>query len=384
MNRQRRAVSVAFLAFGAVSGSWVPRLPALKDHLHISDAQVGYALVLFAVGAVLGAAVARLVLGQGSRSWVRAGTVAICVALLGPGLAGSFAQLLAAALLLGGCAGFIDVLENAQAAELEREVGRPLINGFHGFWSLGAILGSVLAGSAAFAGVSPLPQFALAAFVAAVASAPFMRDLPDTRSGADRLTPSPAGGMWLRGSVVAVAAIAFAGIMVEGGAADWSALYLREFSLADSGVAAAGFAAFAVAATIVRFRADLLTAHTNPATVARLGALTAALGLALAIGVPVLPVAVLGFALVGMGTAVLVPLAFSAGANLGQSGTPLTIVLAAGYAGSIAGPALIGSAADHFGLRLALTILLAAAIVVAALAGNLYVADRATPAPSRR
>jgi MFS family permease len=384
MTRQRRAVSVAFLAFGAVSGSWIPRLPALKDHLHISDAQVGYALVLYAVGAVLGAAVARLLLARGARLWVRAGTVAMCLALLGPGLAGTFVQLLAAALLLGGCAGFIDVLENAQAAELERELGRPLINGFHGCWSLGAIFGSVLAGIAAFADVAPLPQFAIAAIIAAVASAPFLRDLPDTRSGADRTTPPAPGRLWLQASVVAVAAIAFSSIMVEGGTADWSALYLREYSHASPGVAAAGFAAFALAATVVRFRADLLTAHTNPTTVARFGGLIAALGLALAIAVPALPVAIIGFALVGMGTAVLVPLAFSAGANLGASGTSLTVVLAAGYAGSIAGPALIGSAADHFGLRAALTIVLAAAIVVTALAGNLRVPDPATPAPSHR
>jgi MFS family permease len=383
MSRQRRAVSVAFLAFGAVSGSWVPRLPALKDHLHLSDAQVGYTLVLFAVGAVLGATLARLVLGQGSKGWVRAGTVAICVALLGPGIAGTFLQLLAAALLLGGCAGFIDVLENAQAADLEREVGRPLINGFHGFWSLGAILGSVGAGIAAFAGLAPLPQFAIAAIIAAFASAPFLRDLPDTRSGADRVTPSATGRLWLQGSVVAVAAIAFAGILVEGGTADWSALYLREFSHANAGVAAGGFAAFALAATVVRFRADLLTARTNPATVARLGGLIAALGLALALAVPALPVAIIGFALVGMGTAVLMPLAFSAGANLGQSGTSLAMVLAAAYAGSIAGPAMIGTAADHFGLRVALTILVAAAVVVTALAGNLK-ANRPTPTPSRR
>jgi len=384
MTRQRRAVSVAFLAFGAVSGSWVPRLPAIKDQLHISDAQVGYALVLFAVGAVFGATIARLVLASGARAWVRAGTIAICVALAGPGLANSFLQLMAAALLIGGCAGFIDVLENAQAAELEREVGRPLINGFHGFWSLGAIIGSVVAGVAAFAGIAPLPQFAFAAFIAAAASAPFLRDLPNTRAGADRPIPPAPDSSWLRSSVVVVAAIAFAGIIVEGGTADWSALYLREFSHAGPGFAAGGFAAFALAATVVRFRADLLTARTTPATVARLGGLIAALGLALAIAVPALPIAIIGFALVGMGTAVLMPLAFSAGANLGSSGTSLTIILAAAYAGSIAGPALIGTTADQFGLRVALTILLAAAIVVAALAGNLQGADRPTPAPSRR
>src|ERR1700694_1015946 len=227
ITHQRRAVSIAFLAFGVVIGSWVPRLPALKDHLRLSDGQIGYALLLFSVGAVLGAFGARPALGRGARSWVRVGTVAICTALVGPALAGTFTQLLIAFLVLGACAGFIDMLENAQAAELERLAGRPLINGFHGFWSLGAIIGSVFAGGAAYVGVSPLTQFAVAAIVAAALSAPFLSPLPDTRSGAPRLVPSRAGRLWLSGSVIAVAAVAFCGLLVEGGTADWSSLYLR-------------------------------------------------------------------------------------------------------------------------------------------------------------
>ncbi|GAC1507378.1 MAG: MFS transporter [Candidatus Dormibacteraceae bacterium] len=370
-------------------GSWVPRLPALKDHLHLTDGQIGYALLSFSVGAVLGAAVARPALGRGARWWVRVGTLAICVALVGPALAASFTQLLVSFLILGACAGFIDMLENAQAAALERMAGRPLINGFHGFWSLGAMVGSVFAGGAAYAGVSPLVQFGFVAFVGAVASAPFLRSLPDTRSGAPRLAPSGAGRLWLTASVVAVVAIAFCSFLVEGGTADWSSLYLREFSHANAGVAAGGFAVFALAATVTRFRADLLTAHTSPATVARLGGLLAVLGLALAIAVPALPGAIVGFALVGIGTAVLVPLAFSAGANLGKSGTALTVVLAGGYAGSIAGPAMIGNTADHFGLRVALGIPLGAALVIIALAGNLQAkpdasAGQITARPLRR
>jgi MFS family permease len=371
MSRDRRAVSIAFLAFGVVSGSVVPRLPALKDHLHLSDGQVGYALLAFALGAVIGAAVARTVLGRGAKGWVRGGTVAIGAALLGPGLAGSFAQLFISLVLLGVCAGFIDMLENAQAAEVERTEGRPLLNGFHGFWSLGAFLGALLAGGAAFAGVQPLPQFALAAFIAVAGSAIFLRDLPDTRSGAPRIAPPGAGRYSLTGFVVAVAAISFCAILVEGGGSDWSALYLREFSHADPGIAAGGFAAFALAATLVRFRADLLTARTSPSVVARLGGLIAALGLALAIAVPALPGAIIGFAMVGIGTSVLVPLAFSAGANLGASGTALALVLAVGYLGSIAGPAMIGTAADHVGLRVALGIPLVGALLVMALAASL-------------
>jgi hypothetical protein len=380
MSRQKLAVSIAFMAFGVVSGSWVPRLPAIKDHLHMSDGQVGYALLTYAVGAVIGAAAARMVLSRGARAWVRGGTVAICAALVGPALAGNFAQLVVSLLLLGIGAGFVDMLENAQAAELERMAGRPLINGFHGFWSLGAVIGSVTAGAAAYAGVSPFPHFAIAAIVAALASAPFLRDLPDTRSAAQRVASGAARRLSLSGTVVAVAAICFCGILVEGGTADWSSIYLREFSHANPGIAAGGFAGFALTATVVRFRADLLTEHTSPAAAARLGGLIAALGLALAIALPALPGAIAGFALVGIGTAVLVPLTFSAGANLGASGTALTLVMASGYAGAIAGPAMIGGAADQVGLRIALGIPLAAAIVVIALARNLQAGpERANP-----
>jgi len=303
---QRIAVSVAFLAFGAACTTWVPRLPALKDHLHLTDGQVGLALLAYAVGAVVGAAAARLVLARGARAFVQAGTVALCVALIGPGLAADFTQLFASLLLIGATAGFIDVLENAQAAELERKAGRPLINGFHGFWSLGAIIGSVSAGAAAYAGVTPLVQFIAVGGIVVVATAWILRDLPDTRSGAARVMPVDAGRLWLTGSILAVAAISLGSYLVEGGTADWSALFLSELSHANPGIAAAGFAGFSTAAAVVRFRADILTAHTSPTVVARLGASIAVVGLALAIAVPALPGAVTGFALVGIGTAVLV------------------------------------------------------------------------------
>ena len=105
---QRIAVSVAFLAFGAACTTWVPRLPALKDHLHLTDGQVGLALLAYAVGAVVGAAAARLVLARGARAFVQAGTVALCVALIGPGLAADFTQLFASLLRTGAeVVGFI-------------------------------------------------------------------------------------------------------------------------------------------------------------------------------------------------------------------------------------------------------------------------------------
>jgi fucose permease len=350
----------------------VPRLPALKENLHLTNGQVGLALLVYAVGAIAGSGIARLLLGRGSRVWVRALTVVLSVALVPTGLAANLTQLVVAFLLLGTCAGCVDVLENAQAAELERAAGRPLINGFHGFWSLGALIGSVAAGVAAYAGVPPLQQFVVVAVVVAAASAPWLHRLPDTRGGATPARASSTRRLLTRSAGI-VAVFAFCGIVVEGGGGDWSALYLRDYGHANPGLATVGFAGFTVAMTTVRFQADRLTARTSTALVARLGGLVAAVGLGLAIVVPSVSVATAGFVLVGAGVAVMVPLAFSAGANLGRSGTALSLVTAAAYAGSVAGPALIGNLADRVRLREALSVPLAAALIVVILAGSLRI-----------
>jgi len=364
---KRFAVSAAFLFFGIAAGTLVPRVPALKESLRLSDGQVGLAFLAYAVGAVAGAVLSRLVLSRGAARWVRVGTVAMCAALVTPALAPSFALLTMAFFLGGLCAGFLDVLENAQAAEIERDSGRPMINGFHGFWSFGAIIGSIGAALAATAGLTPLLNFAIVAAVVAVTSVPLLSGLPDTRSAAAGMLPSGTTRWGIGTAVGAVAAIAFLGILVESGGADWSAIYLRDFGHTGQGVAATGYAAFAVAMTVVRFLADRLTARTSPGVVAGLGGLVAAGGIGLAIAEPAPLLAIAGFALAGAGSAVMVPLAFSAAANLGRTGTALSVVMMAGYAGSIVGPFLIGATADRVGLRTALAIPLAAAFAVLAM-----------------
>ena len=353
-----------------MSGSWIPRLPAFKDHLHLSDGQIGFALLMGAAGAIVGAGVARAVLGRGSRAWVRALTVVLYAALVPSGLAANLAELVIAFFAIGICAGLLDVLENAQAADLERIAHRPMINGFHGFWSVGAVVGSIVAGVAAYLGVTLFEHFAVVAVFVVAVSAPVLRFLPDTRGGAepDHIATTRSR---ITLSAALVAALGFSAIIVEGGGADWNPLYLREYGHASQGLAAVGFAGFSVATMAVRFQADRLTARTSATSVARLGGLLSATGFGVAIAFPAVPVAILGFVMVGAGVAVMVPLAFSASANLGRSGSALSVVTSVMYAGSVAGPGLIGNVADHAGLRVALGIPLAAALIVALLAGGL-------------
>ncbi len=368
MTSPRWSVSAAFLVFGAIAGTLVPRLPTLKEQLHLSDGQVGIALLAYAVGAVTGAVLARLVLARGARMLVRVGTVGLCLLLIPPAFAPTFVWLVISFLVLGVAGGLLDVLENSQAAEIEREAKRPMINGFHGFWSLGAIAGSVAAAAAAHFDLAPSVHFTAAAIFLAGVSIPLTAGVPNTRGGAATILPSGTTRWQLGTAVGAVAAIACLGILVESGGADWSPIYLRDFGHADPGTAAIAFGAFSVAMTMVRFGADQLTARTSPGVVILFGGLLSAAGIGLAIAMPQPLVALTGFAVVGAGSAVMVPLAFSAGANLEKTGTALSLVMGAGYAGSIVGPFVIGSASDRFGLRVALWVPLLGALVIGAIA----------------
>lgn len=364
----RLPVSFSFLAFGITVGGLIPRLPALKDHLQLSDGQVGLALLGMSLGGIAGALLSRLVIGRHAVLGVRVAILALSLAAVAPALAPSLELLIAALFAVGLLWGFIDVLGNGLGAHLERIADRPMINGFHAFWSLGAFVGSLVAGGAAFAEVTPLVQFAATGVVIAASSLWLLRRVDALVAVNDG--PPALGAVAVTSALLALVAMAFTGVIAEGGTSDWSALFLRELSHASPGVAAAGFSGFSIAATIVRFRADVLTARIGDMTVVRLGAALAVGGLVLAIALPVLPVAIVGFALVGVGTAVLLPLVFAAGANLTRSGSALAIVMASTYAGTIAGPPLIGAIADHLGLRLAMLVPLAAALVVLGLSAT--------------
>jgi fucose permease len=362
----RAPVSFAFFVFGVTVGGLIPRMPALKEHLRLTDGQVGVALLGISLGGIVGSLLSRLLIRHHAARGVRAGTLILCVAGVAPALAGSLGALVAVLFIIGFLWGFIDVLENGFGARLEHTYGRPLINRFHGFWSLGAFVGSLIAGAAALAGVPPLAQFMATGLVIAASSLWVLRGL----GGLAAVSETPSfGGVVLTSTLAALSGMSFAGVIAEGGTSDWSALFLRELSHASPGVAAIGFSGFSIAAVLVRFRADRLTARTNPQTVVRLGASLAAGGLLLAIALPSLPVAIIGFTIVGMGTAVLLPLMFAAGANLSRSGGALAVVMASTYAGTIAGPPLIGAAADHVGLRFAMFIPVVAALTVLLMGG---------------
>ncbi len=202
-------------------------------------------------------------------------------------------------------------------------------------------------------------------------------DTPIGRASADNPPASAAGGgaggarVLGRGrgsrKVLALAAVAFALLMTEGVANDWSALQLRERLGVDEATAALAFGAFSTTMTVGRFGADRVSGRYGPVAVVRWGALLAAAGLVLVIASGWVPVTLCGWALLGIGLAGGVPQIFSAAGNLGTAtaATDMSRVFGLGYLGFLAGPSVIGWLSEPTSLTTALIFPLALVVLCA-------------------
>src|SRR5215213_7801885 len=261
----RVAVSAAFLIHSTVSGTWAPRLPAIKESLGLSDGELGTALVGLASGLLIGTRLAGAPLARfGSPPLMRVGFPLLTATLVLPGLADSLVALLLSLFVLGLATGALDVAMNAQGIEVERHLGRPILSGLHGLWSVGLGLGAGVAALAAAIDADPLEQFAVVAAVLALASLVFLRGLLPAR---DQLREERGleederiNVRWTL-ALVLLGVISFCSFVGEGSASDWSAVYMTQELGASPALGAVTFAAFAATMAIARFAVDPLRAR---------------------------------------------------------------------------------------------------------------------------
>ena len=347
----------------------MPHIPAVKARHGATDTELGFVLLAMAAGAVVALPLAGpLVVRFGSRAMTSAAALAFCLAMPLPVLSPSLPLTAAALAVLGACNGLLDVAMNAQAAAVERGLGRAVMSSFHALFSVGGLAGALLAGGAMLAGAGEAPHVVGAALLAlAVVIAALPALLPSTR---DR-TPAAPALVWPPRALLVLGGLAFLGLLAEGAMADWSAVYLRDVVGTGPSVAATGFAAFSLAMAAGRFAGDALVNRFGAAAVVSVSGAVAAGGLGAALLVGGALSGVAGMALVGRGIANIVPVLFAAAARTPgiAPGRALAAVATTGYLGFLAGPPLIGALAGVAGLPAGLALVSVACALVAARGG---------------
>jgi MFS family permease len=349
MVRARIAVFGLFASFGIVLSTWAVHLPMLKQAVGMSNATTGTVLLVLGIGSLVGMQISGAVVDRvGSERVATMGGAALAVVIMVPLTTTTLLQAVGGAFALGVAAGCSDVGMNAAAVSVERDYGRPIMASFHAVFSVGTVVGSLL-GAAGFA--LQLGRLTMTAAITAIClvliGTAFVllrqrQAVPAREQEQSAPVPHDASGRRVR--VVLLGMLAFLLLLSEGSAMDWSSLHAQQHLGASPSMAALAAGSFMVAMTVSRFLADRVAAVTGPVWTLRGGAILAMGGMLTVIVAPALPLALVGWAIFGIGVAGGLPQVFSAAGNLGgiASGRTLSRVVGMGYVAIMGGPALIG------------------------------------------
>lgn len=345
---------MGFMLSGTAFASWVVRIPDVQSRLNLSEGELGLALLAVAAGglgsmALSGALISRF----GSRTVARAAGLTLALALALPARLPTAPLVALALLVLGGATSVLSVALNTQAASLERRMRRPIMAGLHALYSLGGLVGAGIGGLVAGAGAGATAHLDGAALLIGGATLVSARAL--LHRGLDGAIGAPAFARPTR-PLALMGLVAFCVLFGEGAVADWSAVYLRDAVGAGPALAAAGYAAFSLMMAIGRFAGDALTVRLGPSGIVRLGAGLATAGMILAVGQGQPSISVVGFGAVGAGLSTIFPtvLATAGRATGAAPASAIAAVSSLGYVGLLAGPPLIGFAAEATSLPVAL------------------------------
>ena len=351
----RNATRCGFFMAGFGLSVWAPLVPYVRERIEMTDAVFGLLLLCIGVGSLTWMPLSGVLVSRwGIRPVQLCSVVLLALALAGMALTYSMLLLALALFCFGGSLGVIDVIMNIQAVLVETAVGRRLMSNFHGMYSLGAISGALMLTGLLTLGLAPeIGSFLMIGLIVAANLGLARGFLPNRAPGGGFAFVRPTG------VVLLVGLMCFVVYLAEGAVLDWSALYLtgeKGLEVAKGGL---GYAAFALMVTIARFAGGPLVNALGTARVIAFGGLLAAFGIGLSLAAEHWAVALIGYGLCGLGCANVSPVLISSLSR--QDGMPVqlavTVATTIGFAGVLAGPAMMGVVAHFSSLGMAFALL---------------------------
>eukprot|EP01133_Synstelium_polycarpum_P011754 gene11754-13714_t len=376
ITKARKATKSIFLVCGLGISSWAPMVPYAKERLGLNNADLGLLLLLLGGGAISMMPVSGILAHRyGTRIVIRYAALIMALTLPLLLLISSPVWMGLALFIFGSAVGVVDVAMNSHGVQVQNASDKPIMSALHGLFSVGGLFGSLGLGFLMKAGLSPVTAaICIAVLLVGIVFWNYRFLLDDRKekelirrfsvSAKDQNVKSFS---WLKASVLFLGLMCFSSFLSEGAMLDWSAVFLSENKGVNPELAGVGYACFSVAMAIMRLLGDRIVSRLAGKTVVTVGAIIAASGLFLAVFSPWVFASLLGFVLLGIGAANIVPVFFSEGGRLKD--VPATIAIPVistmGYAGQLAGPALLGFIAYHFSLNAAFLFIAGLLLIVA-------------------
>jgi MFS family permease len=349
----RIAVSVFFFCQGICFASWASRIPDIKTALQLSEAGLGSILLGLPIGQLLTMPFSGLAVTKfGSKNVLRIAIICYCIALTNIGLVTAPWQLALCLFTFGVSGNMCNISVNTQGVNAEALYGKPIMASFHGVWSISGFTGALTGLLMMKLNIKPYLHFCIIAAVVVILSLLFAKYLlhtPTSKAAASFKKISMPRGLLLQLGI-----IGFCCLSCEGCMFDWSGVYFKQVVKAEGSLVSLGYAAFMIMMATGRFAGDRLAQKFSRKKMVQASGVLIFVGMLLAVLLPYLVTAVIGFSIVGLGVSTIIPLLYSTvgKADLKVSkGMAIATVSSISFSGFLLGPPLIGYIAQLAGLQ---------------------------------
>jgi MFS family permease len=359
--KQRAALSTYFFISGLGFATWASRIPTIKDFFNFNEAQLGTVLLSMPISSLIGLPISGWLVSRfDSRKPLIVAMLFLTLALVFIGFADTPFLLVVALSLYSFSSRILYISMNTQSITIQKKYTKKIVGSFHGLWSTGGLLGVVLSTIMVKYQVPIQIHLAtVAIFIAIISLLIFSYTLTNDKStfGNKLIFGKPDPFIFYLGLLVFFAAIC------EGGMFDWSGVYFKE--VINEPIFTYGYLLFMAAMAFSRFYSDRLVEVIGLEKIYIFSSLLIAVGILMAIIFPYFYPALIGFSLVGIGTAAIFPMTFMlAGTSKKYSpGMAISIISTYATVGMLIGPPLVGYVAHAFGLKNAFYIFVVAGLL---------------------
>lgn len=347
-------VFAAFAIYAFAMGNIFPRIGDVQLAMGVDKAALGLGLIGTPLGTLTSITLAAPMLERIGHRMVLMGGIPLIALFLAIAVHAPSPLVLFVLLYpVGFVIGCVEIIVNVEADRTENTLGYRIMNRCHAFWSMGFFSAGFFGAWMASLGFSPqlhlglvFPLSIIGVWVALINFVPATKRIDETVETAPRFTlPSLA--------IILLFGVSASAMLLEGASMDWSAIYMRDSFAAGPFLAGIAVAAFAISQASSRFFADTFVEKYSPVTFARCLLLISLFG-SLITYFSISPImSLFGFALMGVGTSAIFPLAISAAAQ--RTDRPAAINVAAlvqlAFTMFLLGPPLLGFVAEHWGIR---------------------------------
>jgi MFS family permease len=349
--KQRIFLSLFFFLSGVCFSTWASRIPTIKSNFGYNEAELGTLLLFMPISSLIGLPISGWLVSRfDSRVPFTGGFILMTFALVGIGLAPNTFTLILAVCFFSFSMRILNIALNTQSITLQKQFDRKINGSFHGLWSTGGIVG---VGFCTLMVARDKPMDIHLAIISGltllitILSYRFLLQNDRATSGNKLVLGKPDPYIVYLGIIIFFAAVC------EGGMFDWSGVYFKE--VVNIEIFTWGYLIFMICMALSRFASDFIIESIGMKRTYILSAVFIISGILLAVIFPTFWFSMIGFCLVGLGAAAVVPMTFTlaGGSTKYSPGMAISIIATYSIVGMLIGPALIGYLAHAFSLRIA-------------------------------